>query len=106
MDKGLAGKTERKKCVGETEKLSLMEPGDLLAWGMRKRVKESKLISRFVVLLIPLELSATWQQLKVCSLVPWLLSQNMGLETLINYPDATYRSSSVVTTIGPQDTLW
>lgn len=41
---------------------------------------------------------------KVCSLIS-RLNQNMGLETLINYPDATYTSSSLVKTIGPQDTL-
>lgn len=40
-----------------------MEPGDLLAWSMRKRAEESKLISRFLVL-IPLDLTAMGQQLK------------------------------------------
>lgn len=104
VDKGLTGKTERKKCVGEIEELSLTELGDLLACGMR-RAEESKLISRFVVPLIPLDLNATWQQLEVCSLIPRLRNQNMGLETLIHYPDATHRSSSMATTICPQDTL-
>lgn len=82
-----------------------MEFGDLLAWSMRNRLEESKLTSGLMVLFTLLDLNTTWQQLEVCSLIHQSLNQNMRLETLINYPDATSRTSNSGTTICLQDTL-
>lgn len=98
------GNGEKELSLRNTEELSLPKLGDLLAWGMRKKAEESKLIFRLMVLFIPLGLNATWQQLEVSFLIHQLLNQNMEPETLINCPDATYRSSSLVT-ICLQDTL-
>ena len=73
--------------------------------GMREREEDSKLIFRLMALFIPLDLDATWQQLEVSSLMHQLPNQNMKPTTIINYPDATYRSSSLITRICLQDTL-
>lgn len=43
--------------------------------------------------------------LEVPPLIHQLPNQNMKLRTLINYPDATFRSSSLITEICLQDTL-
>lgn len=48
-------------------------------------------------LFIPLGLRAAWQQPEAPSLCHQLLSKTMEPETLINRPEATYRSSSLVT---------
>lgn len=96
--KSSSGNGEKGTGLRNTEKLSLVELGDLLAWGMRERAMESKLIFRLMALSIPLDLNTTWQQPGVVS-YPQLSCQSMEPGTLINYPDATYRSSSLITTI-------
>lgn len=47
----------------------------------------------------------TWWQPEVPPLIHQLPNQNMKPRTLINYPDATFRSSSLITAICLQDTL-
>lgn len=88
----------------DTEELSLLELGDLLAWGMRERADKSKLIFKLMALFIPLDINVIWQQLEVSSLIHQLPNQNMEPGTLIKHPDDTYRSSSLMT-IRLQDTL-